>query len=375
LGGGLIALLGGFGFYRWRQTRKAAAVDSSFLESRLQPDSFFGSSGGQRIDTNEAATAASSMAYSPSQLDAAGDVDPVAEADVYLAYGRDLQAEEILKEALKLHPARLAIHGKLLDIYAKRRDLKAFEALAVDVYKSTNGTGPDWERIAALGLEVDSSNSLYRPGGKPVAPAETAVDVESSFASSTIPVAVQTQPVATTNDSIDLDLGDLDFSGEHSFAASETPARSEQPPTVSLNVQALHTPPVADVGALDIGNSIEIPDLGVASTLPSKPAPASSTNDGMLEFDLGGLSLDLDSPSSEAVAPTAAPTRAVAAPAATATTPIDIGGDAMETKLSLAQEFHAIGDTDAAKALVREVIAESSGSVKAKAQRFLADLG
>ena len=47
----------------------------------------------------------------------------------------------------------------------------------------------------------------------------------------------------------------------------------------------------------------------------------------------------------------------------------------METKLSLAQEFHAIGDTDAAKALVREVIAESSGSVKAKAQRFLADLG
>ena len=37
------------------------------------------------------------MTYSLSQLDAIGDVDPVAEADVYLAYGRDLQAEEILK--------------------------------------------------------------------------------------------------------------------------------------------------------------------------------------------------------------------------------------------------------------------------------------
>ena len=33
------------------------------------------------------------------QLDA-GDVDPVAEADVYLAYGRDLQAEEILRVKL-----------------------------------------------------------------------------------------------------------------------------------------------------------------------------------------------------------------------------------------------------------------------------------
>ena len=62
------------------------------------------------------------MSYSPSQLDAAGDVDPVAEADVYLAYGRDLQAEEILKEALRTNPERVAIHVKLLEIYAKRRD-------------------------------------------------------------------------------------------------------------------------------------------------------------------------------------------------------------------------------------------------------------
>ena len=31
--------------------------------------------------------------------------DPAAEADVYLAYGRDLQAEEILKEALRNHTA------------------------------------------------------------------------------------------------------------------------------------------------------------------------------------------------------------------------------------------------------------------------------
>ena len=53
------------------------------------------------------------MAYSPSQLDAAGDVDPVAEADVYLAYGRDMQAEEILKEALLMYPTRVSVHRKL----------------------------------------------------------------------------------------------------------------------------------------------------------------------------------------------------------------------------------------------------------------------
>jgi pilus assembly protein FimV len=51
-GGGLIALLGGFALYRRQQAKKRTAhVDSSFLESRLQPDSFFGASGGQRVDT------------------------------------------------------------------------------------------------------------------------------------------------------------------------------------------------------------------------------------------------------------------------------------------------------------------------------------
>ena len=70
------------------------------------------------------------MSYSLSQLDAIGDVDPVAEADVYLAYGRDLQAEEILKEAMRGNPDRLAIRTKLLEVYAKRRDAKGFELLA-----------------------------------------------------------------------------------------------------------------------------------------------------------------------------------------------------------------------------------------------------
>ena len=79
-------------------------------------------SGGQRIDTRDASGAPSSMSYSLSQLDAIGDVDPVAEADVYLAYGRDLQAEEILREALRVNPDRTAIHLKLLEIHAKRRD-------------------------------------------------------------------------------------------------------------------------------------------------------------------------------------------------------------------------------------------------------------
>src|SRR5205085_1540425 len=166
-----------FGFYKMRQKRKTAAVDSSFLESRLQPDSFFGASGGQRIDTAETNNpTGSSMVYSPSQLDAAGDVDPVAEADVYLAYGRDLQAEEILKEALRINPQRVAIHAKLLEIYAKRRDVKAFETVAAEAFNLTHGNGPEWDHICDLGRDLDPSNPMFRPGGQPgAAPAAAPV--------------------------------------------------------------------------------------------------------------------------------------------------------------------------------------------------------
>ena len=136
----------------------------------MQPDSFFGASGGQRVDTAEAGATGSSMVYSPSQLDAAGDVDPVAEADVYLAYGRDLQAEEILKEALRINPQRVAIHAKLLEIYAKRRDAKAFEVVAAEAYSLTRGAGPEWDHICELGQELDRANPAVPPR-RPARPA------------------------------------------------------------------------------------------------------------------------------------------------------------------------------------------------------------
>jgi hypothetical protein len=154
------------------RSRKKAGGETSFLESRLQPDSFFGASGGQRIDTREAAasssaTASSSMSYSLSQLDAIGDVDPVAEADVYLAYGRDLQAEEILKEAMRANPERMAIRTKLLEVYAKRRDIKGFELLATQVHSLTRGEGEDWAKAQEMGQQIDPDNRCTSRAASP----------------------------------------------------------------------------------------------------------------------------------------------------------------------------------------------------------------
>src|SRR5207247_10161537 len=102
------------------------------------------------------------------------EVDPIAEADVYMAYGRDAQAEEILKEVLAKDPSRVAVHAKLLEIYAGRKDAKAFEQTALKLKGLTNGSGPEWDKAAALGRSIDPQNGVYSGGGGAAAPAAAA---------------------------------------------------------------------------------------------------------------------------------------------------------------------------------------------------------
>lgn len=91
------------------------------------------------------------------------EVDPIAEAEVYMAYGRDAQAEEILKEALNKDPSRHEIALKLLEIYATRRDTVAFETLASEIYASLAGKAtPLWVKVADLGRSIDPDNPLYQ---------------------------------------------------------------------------------------------------------------------------------------------------------------------------------------------------------------------
>ena len=406
--GAIVALLGGFGFYRLRQRKKTAAVDSSFLESRLQPDSFFGASGGQRIDTNEGSVSGSSLVYSPSQLDAAGDVDPVAEADVYLAYGRDLQAEEILKEALRTQPQRVAIHVKLLEIYAKRRDARAFELIATEAYGLTHGAGSEWERICELGQELDPSNSLYRPGGEPsaAAPAVAASPVQTPAFRPAQPVeAVADESAANIDLDLDFSLGD-DHADEPEAAVLAPTASQQAMPAAApeplpsfdmdFDLDSAATQPVAartpveqqtvrlDAPDLTLDEhslnfDLETPTAPAATSAPvAAAAAAPAANDGMLEFDLGALSLDIDAPANAAAAPEEGPD--TEAPISTAGVPLstgfeDSGGDPLATKLALAKEFHSIGDPDGARSLAQEVLAEASGELKSAAQRFLAEIG
>ena len=97
---------------------------------------------------------------SVSQLDI-NEVDAVAEADAYIAYGRDKQAEEILLDALRTHPQRHALRIKLLEIHAGRQDKKKFAALAKELQVMSKGIGAEWEQAMRIGRILDPDNALY----------------------------------------------------------------------------------------------------------------------------------------------------------------------------------------------------------------------
>ena len=456
-GAALVVLLAGLGFYRMRQRKNNSQVDSSFLESHMKPESFFGASGGQSVDTHDSAANGSALVYSHSQLDSADDVDPVAEADVYLAYGRDLQAEEILKEALRSNPSRVAIHEKLLEIFAKRNDTQSFEDIATQAFKLTEGTGTEWAHICEMGLSIDPSNALYQPGGQPSSPEApssrpAALDLAAGAALAATASAAAEEEFQPSS-AVDLDL-DLDFSLDDEPASAiteamaspqepantepeeatstaldlefDTPTLDEMPveppaepaaegafvhsggidfslpdddtpelaaPVEPQNLSEPETPEAPDFSlAFDLPEAPPVPDAqpefeeeikpvvepaldsedfkvqaatSFGSTVPAplagpEPEEAPGPDLGMLEFDLGSLSLDLGEPAAEAAS------EDVALPV--------VHEDPLETKLALAEEFSAIGDDDGARALIEEVISEASGDMKIKAQRALSNL-
>jgi pilus assembly protein FimV len=87
------------------------------------------------------------------------DVDPISEADLFLNFGRDAQAEEVLKEALRNNPNDHRIHLKLLGIYANRVDVKSFSGIALLLQGS--GDEAAWQQAMAMGRKLEPNNPLY----------------------------------------------------------------------------------------------------------------------------------------------------------------------------------------------------------------------
>ena len=402
--GAVLVLLLGYGAWTWQRKKKAAQAheEGSFGAS-------VGAGGAASVlSVGPSIGAGPSLSQSSVGGMEADEVDPIAEADVYMAYGRDAQAEEILKEALQKDAKRPAIHAKLMEIYAGRRDARSFEQAAHNLQSLTGGAGPEWEKAAALGRSIDPQNPLYGGSGEVAAagglPASEAAEpmhapapnldfdldaASTPAAGPDIPLDAgeqeKTEPTASA--ALDFDIGGttdqmqasdfarggtlrmdktrgaqteptagLDFDLGGGGAEAQKPAETgaidfEAPAAKPAPEPEPATTPADALGAMDFNLDL---DMG-----ETKPTPTPSPSAEPAPLDLSAISLDLDTPGESA-------------PPTTSTDP---KWQEVATKLDLAKAYEEMGDKDGARELLNEVVKEGDSAQQGQAKQMLSSLG
>jgi pilus assembly protein FimV len=424
-GAAVLALLGYLGF-RFARNRRAANNDGPVAAEKKTSEvaAFTGTS----TDTSGGVAAAARAAAGAQVTE---EVDPLAEAEIYLAYGRDAQAEEILKEALNTHPRRFEIHLKLLEIYAKRKDLAAFDPVARELQVSTGGQGEIWLQAARLGYQVDPANPRYlagKPSGAETAAAAAAAAAAASPLEERLDfnIGLDDADVGTKTDidlsrlggagggtTTDIDLSDMGGPSVPAAADIDLSTMSSVAESVAQGVDVdlpidISAVPEATVeapsaGGLDFDfdlNSLSGPaaESGtqtstrtVTKAMTQTVADVGEPGMGTIEFDLSKISLDAGGPGK--TEPRLGLGDAPAMPDIDLSgISLDLGGESqpavpggggdgkddrwydVQTKFDLAKAYQEMGDKEGAREILREVIAEGDGEQKAAAQRVLETL-
>jgi len=93
-----------------------------------------------------------------------GEIDPISEADVYLAYGRYQQAEELMRDVIKNQPSRNDCKLKLLEIFYSNKNKQAFETYANEIAKAGKKDDVEfWTKVTKMGSEICQDSELFSP--------------------------------------------------------------------------------------------------------------------------------------------------------------------------------------------------------------------
>lgn len=355
--GGGILVIGGLAFWMARRRRAQAEDDEPPVAPRLgKAAAAAAGAAAMTADTTAASGSAAAQTAAPAE-----DVDPLAEAEVYIAYGRDGQAEEILKEALAKNPKREEVHLKLLEIYSSRKDKSAFGKLAGDFNKLTRGSGANWTKAAAMGFALDPANSLYAAGKDVTAvptrpPFGTSTDIDLDLGMGSAGAAPDIVLDPTTNTGI-FDLGTAEKTGAPTTAMPDFTL--EVPAAGGGQVEAAPAalPPVTSM--LDF--QIELPKASDDPATMANPPAAAASGDAGIDFKLDAFNLSLEGEPK--------------------TTTSAEGGEKdghwydVQTKFDLAKAYQEMGDKDGAKEILQEVIKEGDAEQKAQAKTLMDSLG
>jgi pilus assembly protein FimV len=389
---GALALAGGgYGIYAMNRRRKSEKFEDSLMEGEaFSANSLFGTTGGQNVDTNAAlSTSAAASSKTETGVEVGStEVDPIAEAEVYIAYGREGQAEEILKDALRKQNDRQAIRLKLLEIYAGRKDVAAFESMANEMHGQTRGKNEEWPKVVTLGLSIDPTNALYTGAGSPKTGA-----VAAAVAGATGLAGFGASALSSGKAAADSSMDSLqaaseivpaipDFMAETNFGntkqlggnTAEAPATLDfdfNSSTITKAAEKVTSMPAAEKTMA----SLDLPDLD----LPMKATKAAA--EPVSKFDAMDFSIDL--PALEALTGNGKPAAAVGHAMDFGTTASSPGApntqsaawQEMATKLDLAAAYEEIGDKDGARELLEEVAKGGDAAQQQKAKSMMSKLG
>lgn len=396
-GAGVLALLGLGGFMVWRK-RKAAAGDEQIEDA--EPEDL--PPADDAASTDDTVVPASAPTAKSADDHVSEEVDPIAEADVYLAYGRDTQAEQILKEATQNQPQRQEVYAKLLEIYHKRKDAAAFGPIAQALHSVSGGSGDFWPKAARMGYQIDPSNPLYADGAG-VGPVDDLTASNSLDSKLDLDLGLG-QGEGTTN--TDIDLGDLTLNSSNADLDLSALGGSVDSADLDLRTQVLGSAQQVDLSktmdanertqqisrndltaelsrtqegksvakdALDFdldmstitgtvnkseptGLDLDVGDLSLTHSMDNKAEPGLGGGTTLPDVDLSNISLELDNPSSNG--PNANGSK-------------DEDWHDVQTKFDLAKAYQEMGDKEGAREILREVVAEGDADQKDAAKKVL----
>jgi pilus assembly protein FimV len=411
VGGGALIVLGGIAAIIAARRRKTTKFEDSIISGTdIKTNTVFGSTGGGVVNTGDNSLASDFSREGLGNIDT-DEVDPIAEAEVYLAYGRDAQAEEILKDALKKDPQRQEIYLKLLEIHAQHNKPSAFETVASELYSVSGGQGEVWQKAMALGRQLDPANPLFAEagGGAAFATATTATAaavVEPASDTQVFSVPPESKPEPRGGTPLDFTLDDdisLAPTSEvveikTSRSESEPPKINFERPTVSATTLAATAAVAAKVAADKSAGTAREPvsfepesipkfDLDFHLDEPPKPGP-STLRPAISSATVAAAARE------PAMATAGAPAPQLTRPAAAIEldkldlafdpkrstfedpTPSVLDGQWHDaaTKLDLAKAYQEMGDVEGAREILQEVLHEGDDQQKAEAQALITKL-
>ena len=282
-----------------------------------------------------------------------GDIDPIVEADVYLAYRRYQQAEALIQNALAKQPGSLDLQAKLLEIYYASKNAESFQKVAQSLYE---GIGADddnalWQRILPMGRELCPDHTLFNPsGGAGDTAAKGASFAEEGGSPTDAASGEALTATAASDESFDLNIGDETAdagSAEGDQAAAAAPQDEKMEFDLNLGEESLGREATEQASEpLQASAAHEMDD---GAELKEERAAEGSDRNKSWEIepamsDFGNIDFGLDDADLLA------------------------GTDVVGTKLDLARAYIDMGDNDSARDILTEVIDEGSDQQKQEAK-------